>query len=145
MVDGYVRLKIPDIVEIEALSEEVFVDGVRRVGRTGYFFLIIASRIEAGFWIQTAKIGLSADVVPMGMGDEDGGQLGKIGSVGAQCLVGGPCGIGTCSRVYPDQLSPIIGNDEVVFRELETREGIDPAVNALGYAKWRRIEPSERV
>src|SRR5260370_10637003 len=142
MVDGYVRVKISDSVEIEAASEEVFVDGVRRVGRTGYFFLIIASRIEAGFWIQSANIGLTADVVLMGMGDEDGGQLGKIGSVGAQCLVGGPCGIGTGSRVYPDQLSPIIGNDEVVFRELETREGIDPAGNDLGILTWGKSSPS---
>src|SRR5229473_2553211 len=109
MVYGCVRLKIPDIFEIEALAEEMFGDGLRRVDLAGYFFLVVASGIEAGFRIQTAKIGLPADVVPMRMCDEDCAQLRQIGSVGAQRLVGGLCGIGACSRVYSDQLSPIVG------------------------------------
>src|SRR5437899_9770979 len=131
MVYGCVRLKIPDIFEIEALAEKVFADGLRPVDLAGYFFLIVTSGIEAGFRIQAAKIGLSADVVPMRMCDEDGGQLRQIGSEGAQRFVGGLCGIGAGSRVYSDQLSPIVGDHEIVFRELEARECIDPAGNNL--------------
>src|SRR5258707_15879732 len=127
MVYGSVRLEIPYIFEIEALAEKVSADGLRRVDLAGYLFLVVTSGIEAGFRIQTAKIGLSADVVPMRMCDEDGGQLRQIGSVGAQRLVGGLCGIGAGSRVYSDQLWPIVGDHEIVFRELEALECIDPA------------------
>src|SRR6478736_4441338 len=101
-VYGCVRLEIPHIFEIETLAEEMFPDGPRRVDLAGYFFLIVGCGIEAGFQIQTAEIGLSADVVPMGMGDEDGSQLRQIGSIGAQSLVGGLCGICTGSCVYAD-------------------------------------------
>src|SRR5256885_4932734 len=131
MVYGCVRLKIPDIFEIEALAEKVFADGLRRVDLAGYFFLIVTSGIEARFRIQTAKVSLSADVVPMGMRDEDRGELRQIGSIRTQCFVGGLCGICTSSRVYTDQLSPIVRNDEVVFGELETGERIDAARNNL--------------
>ena len=109
----------------------MFRDGLGPVDLACYFFLIIASRIEAGLRIQTAKIGLSADVVPMRMCDEDGGQLRQIGGVGAQCFIGSLCGIGAGSRVYSDQLSPIVGDHEIVLRELEARECIDPAGNNL--------------
>src|SRR5882762_10732569 len=131
MVYGCVRLKIPDIFEIEALAEKVFADGLRPVDLAGYFLLIVASGIEAGFRVQTAKIGLSADVVPMRMCDKDCSQLRQIGSVGAQRFVGGFGGVGTGSRVYSDQLAPIVVHDKVIFGDLETRERIDPARNNL--------------
>src|SRR6266404_428647 len=85
----------------------------------------------------------AADVVPVRMRDEDGGQLRQIGSVGAQCLVGGLCGVGAGSCIYSDQLSPVVGNDEIVFRELETRESIDPARNDLGDASRRECVPAQ--
>src|ERR1700730_6947101 len=129
MVYGCVRLKIPDIFEIEAFTEKVFGDGLGPVDLAGDLLLIVASGIETDFRVQAAKIGLSANVVPMGMGDEDGGELRQIRCVGAQRLVGGLCGIGAGSRVYSDQLSPIVGDHEIVFRELETGERIDPGRN----------------
>src|SRR5467141_1492822 len=109
----------------------MFRDRPWRIEFADNLFLIVTSSIETRFRIQTAKIGLSPDVVPMRMCDEDGGQLRQIGSVGAQRFVGGLCGIGAGSRVYSDQLSPIVGDHEIVFRELETREPIDPARNDL--------------
>src|SRR6266404_2970782 len=112
---------------MEALAEEVFADGLRRVDLAGYFFLIVASGIEARFRIQAAKIGLSADVVPMRMCDEDGGERRQIRRIGTERLVCRLGGVGSRPRVDPDQLPPIVGNDEIVFRELETRESIDPA------------------
>src|SRR5258707_7388561 len=129
MVYGCVRLKIPDIFEIEALAEKVFADGLRPVDLAGYFFLIVTSGIEAGFRIQTAKIGLSADVVPMRMCDEDGGELRQIRCIGAQRFVCRFGGVGPGSRVDSDQLPPIVGNDEIVFGKLETGERIDAARN----------------
>src|SRR5260221_14203508 len=92
MVYGCVRLKIPDIFEIEALAEKVTAGGLGPVDLAGYFFLIVTSGIEAGFRIQTGKIGLSADVVPMRMRDEDGGELRQIRRGGPKrlvCRVGG--------------------------------------------------------
>src|SRR5260221_10376317 len=138
MVYGCVRLKIPDIFEIEALAEKVFADGLRPVDLAGYFFLIVTSGIEAGFRIQTAKIGLSADVVPMRMCDEDGGELRQIRCIGAQRFVCRFGGVGPGSRVDSDQLPPIVGNDEIVFGKLETGERIDAARNNFGNAARRK-------
>src|SRR5258708_18460485 len=47
-------------------------------------------------------------------------------------------GIGPGSRVDPDQLPPIVGNDEIVFGELETGERIDAARNNFGNAVRRK-------
>src|SRR5467141_1062177 len=138
MVYGCVRLKIPDIFEIEALAEKVFADGLRPVDLAGYLFLIVASGIEAWFRIQTAKIGLSADVVPMRMCDEDGGELRQIRRIGSERLVCRLGGVGPGSRVDPDQLPPIVGNDEIVFGELETGERIDAARNNFGNVTRRK-------
>src|SRR6266436_1250645 len=141
MVYGCVRLKIPDIFEIEALAEKVSVDGLRRVDLAGYFFLIVTSGIEAGFRIQTAKIALSADVVPMRMCDEDGGELRQIRRVGTERLVCRLGRVSTRSRVDPDQLPPIVGNDEIIFGEFKTRESIDAARNNFGDAARRKSVP----
>src|ERR1700738_75133 len=138
MVYGCVRLKIPDIFEIEALAEKVFADGLRPVDLAGYFFLIVTSGIEAGFRIQTAKIGLSADVVPMRMCDEDRGELRQVRRVGPERLVCSLGGVGPGSRVDSDQLPPIVGNDEIVFGKLETGERIDAARNNFGNAARRK-------
>src|SRR5258708_15905724 len=127
MVDGCARLKIQDICEIEALAEKVFADGLRPVDLAGYFFLIVTSGIEAWFRIQTAKIGLSADVVPMRMCDEDRGELRQIRRIGSERLVCRLGGVGPGSRVDPDQLPPIVANDEIVFVELETGQPIHTA------------------
>src|SRR6266478_9127575 len=137
-VYGCVRLKIPHIFKIEALAEEVFADGLRRVDLTGDFFLIVASGIEAGSRVQTAKIGLSADMVPMRVCNEDGGQLRQIRRIVTKRLVCRLGGVGPGSRVDPDQLPAIVGNDEIVFRELETGKRIDAARNNLGNTARRK-------
>src|SRR5258708_17959765 len=120
MVYGCVRLKSPDIFEIEALAEKVFADGLRPVDLAGYFFLIVTSGIEAGFRIQTAKIGLSADVVPMRMCDEDRGELRQIRRVGPERLVCSLGGVGPGSRVDPAQLPPLFAHDAIGCCELQT-------------------------
>src|SRR5258708_32574583 len=120
MVYGSVRLEIPYIFEIEALAEKVSADGLRRVDLAGYLFLVVTSGIEAGFRIQTAKIGLSADVVPMRMCDEDRGELRQVRREGPERLVCSLGGGGPGSRVDSDQLPPIVANDEIVFGKLET-------------------------
>src|SRR5260370_31906239 len=138
MVYGCVRIKILDIFEIEALAEKVFADGLRPVDLDGYFFLIVDSGIEAGFRIQSAKIGLSADVVPMRMCDEDRGELRQVRREGPERLVCSLGGVGPGSRVDSDQLPPIVGNDEIVFGKLETGERIDAARNNFGGAARRQ-------
>ncbi len=133
-----VGLEIAHVIEVEALAEEVFGKGLRRIDLAVYFFLIIASDIEAGFRIQTAKIGLSADVVPMRVGNQDGGQLRQIRSVGAERFVSGLCGVGAGSRVDPDQLLPIVRDDEIIFREFKTRQSINSAWNNFCNATRRK-------
>src|SRR5260370_16553087 len=108
MVYGCVRLKISDIFEIEALAEKVFADGLRPVDLAGYFFLIVTSGIEAGFRIQTAKIGLPADVVQMRLCDEDRGELRQVRRVGPERLVCSLGGIGPAPHVDSAQLPPIL-------------------------------------
>src|ERR1700676_566539 len=115
MVYGCVRLKIPDIFEIEALAEKVFADGLRPVDLAGYFFLIVTSGIEAGFRIQTAKIGLSADVVPMRMYHEDRGELRRVRRVATERLICSWGGVARASRVDSRELPPIVDNDEIVL------------------------------
>src|SRR4029077_1013932 len=126
-------------------AEEMFGDGLRCVGLAGYFFQIIASGIKAGVRIQTAEKGLSADVVPMGMCDEDCSQLWQIWSVRAQRFVSGLCGIGAGPRVYSDQLSPVVGNNEIVFGEFVTREGIHTAWHNFGNATRRKRVAGQQV
>src|SRR5713101_5354434 len=145
MVYGCVRLKISDIFEIEALTEKVFADGLRSVDVAGDFLLIVTSGIEAGFRIQTAKIALSADMVPMRMCDENGGELWQIRRVGPECLVCRLGRVSTRSRVDPDQLPPIVGNDEIIFGEFETRQSIDAARNNFGDAARRKSVPGQCI
>src|SRR5882672_103487 len=134
-VDRCVRLEIANILDVEVLTEEMSRNGSWRIEFAVNLFLIVASGVETRPRIQTAKVSLSANMVPMGMRDEDGGECREIRCVGAQRFVGGFGGVGTGPSVYTDQLPAIVGNHEIVFRELETRQRIDPAGNNLRNAR----------
>src|SRR5215831_13921941 len=71
-IDGCIRLKTAYVLLVKPLPKEVFTDRLGRVKFTGYFLVIVAPGIETRFWCQTAKISLSADVVPVRMCDENG-------------------------------------------------------------------------
>src|SRR5215472_15785687 len=133
-IDGYVGLESTYAIGVVAFPKEAFLNGVRPVDFTGYFLVIVAPGVETRFWSQAPEISLSADVVPVRVGNEDGGQLRQIRGVGLQRLVRGFCRVGARSCIDPDQLLPIVGDHEIVFGELETGERINPSGYHFGYA-----------
>src|SRR5438876_2141366 len=70
-IDGCIRLETTYVIEVELLPKEVFAERLGRVQFASYFFVIVAPGVEARFGSQAAKISLSADMVPVRMGDED--------------------------------------------------------------------------
>src|SRR5262249_24400586 len=133
-IDGCVGLEPTYAIDVVAFAKEAFLNGVRPVEFYSYFLVIVAPGVETRCWNQAAEISLSADVVPVRVGDEDGGQLRQIRSVGVQRLVSGFCRVGARSGIDPDQLLPIVGDHEIVFGELETGEHINPPGYNFGYA-----------
>ncbi len=68
---------------------------------------------------------MSANVIPVGVCDENGGQFRQVGCIRSQRLIGGLRGVRARTRIDANQFSPIVGNHKIVFRELETRERVD--------------------
>src|SRR6266446_1993436 len=137
-IDGHVRLEAAYVVETEAFTEELLPKIPRRIDFASNFFLIVASGIEPQARIQSAEIFVAANMVPVRVRNEDGCQFRKVGRVHSQCLVRNLGGIRSCTGVDADQLSSVVGNNEIVFRELETRERIYAARHDLGDAPWSK-------
>src|SRR5712692_5650106 len=144
-VDRHSRLEAAYVVETEALTEELLTKIARRIDFASNFFLIVAPGIEPQARIQGAEIFVAANVVPVGVRNEDGCQFRKAGGVRSQRLVRNLGGIRSCTGVDADQLPPIIGNHKIVFRELETRERIYAARHDLGDAPRRKGMPRSNV
>src|SRR5262249_32166179 len=137
-IDGCVGLETTYAIGVVAFPKEGFGNRLRSVEFTGYFLEIVAPGVETRFWCQAAEISLSADGVPVRVGNEDGGQRRQIRGVGVQCLVGGFCRVSARSRVDPDQLLPVVRDHEIVFGEFETGEHINPSGYNFGYAARRK-------
>src|SRR5882724_11769401 len=102
-IDGYVRLEAAYVVETEAFTEELLSKIPRRIDFASNFFLIVAPGIEPQARIQGAEIFVAANVVPVGVRNEDGCQLRKAGRVRSQRLVRNLGGIRSCTGVDADQ------------------------------------------
>src|SRR6266849_9488721 len=85
--------------------------------------------------------GVTAHVVPVGVRNEDGRQYRQAGRVRSQGLEGSFGGFRPRTGINTDQLSSIVGNHEIVFGELETRERIYAARHDLGDAPRRKSVP----
>ena len=72
VVDRNVRFVAQDILGTESLSKELFREDIRPVKFFLELFLIVPSSIKLGTRVQTAEIRMTADMVPVCMGDEDG-------------------------------------------------------------------------
>src|SRR5215467_1348394 len=87
-VDGLIRLEVADVFEVDALAEEMFRERLGRVELAGDFFVIVTSGVEARLRRKAIEKGMPTNVIPMRVGDQDGGQGREMGCVGAQGFVG---------------------------------------------------------
>src|SRR5229473_2229393 len=140
-VDRHIRLEAAYVVETEALTKELLTKLPRSIDFASNFFLIVAPGIEPQPRIQGAEIFVPANVVPVGVRNDDGCQFRKAGCVRAQRLVRNLGGIRSCTGVDTYQLSSVVRNHEIVFREFEARERIDAARHDLGDAPRRKGMP----
>src|SRR5215467_5832314 len=107
-VDCNVRLIAAQAVITVALSEECVAEDPGTVELPRNFFLIVASAVVPGPWIQRVKIRVAADMVPVRVGDEDGGQRRQPGSVGAKGFIRALRGVRPRARVNADEFTPVI-------------------------------------
>src|SRR5215475_4983087 len=107
-LDGLIRLEVAHVFEVDALAEEMFRERLGRVELAGDFLVIVASGVEARLRYEAVEKSVPANVIPMRVGDQDGGQRREMGCVSAQGFVGDLGEIGTSSRVDPNQLPSIV-------------------------------------
>ena len=88
---------------------------------------------------------MAANVVPVGVGYEDGRQFGKSRRIRPQRFVGCLGGVRPSPGVNANQLPPIVGNHEVVFRELEPCERVHAPRHNLGDAPRRESMPGHNI
>src|SRR5580704_17749771 len=113
-VDHHIRLEAEYVVETEAFTKELLTETSWRIDLAGNFFLIVAPGIEPHARIQGAEIFVAANMIPVGVRNEDGGQFRKGGRVRSQRLVRDLGGLRSCTGINTDQLSSIIGHHEIV-------------------------------
>ena len=89
MVNGNIRLETADVIRVEAFAEEVFGEDPRRIEFAGQLVLVIAPGIETQVRIQRTEIRVSANMVPVGVGNEGGRQWRQAGRMRSQRFVGG--------------------------------------------------------
>ena len=84
---------------------------------------------------------MTTDMVPVGVSNEHGCHRRQSWRKGLQRFV---CTFGEVrsrARVNADELTPVLGNNEVVFREFETGESVDAAGYDLDNAPRRKRVP----
>src|SRR5262245_56495590 len=131
IVDRSVWFVATNILGVESLSEKRFPEYVRPVEFLFELFLIVASTIKLWTRVQAFEVGITADMVPVGMGDEHSCQRWQSRRKGLQRFVCAFCGVRMRARVNADQLFPVLGDDKVVFREFEAGQRVDTTGNDL--------------
>src|SRR5215467_11669512 len=81
---------------------------------------------------------MSSDMVPVGMSNKHGCQRRQSWSVGLQSFIRNLYEIRTRARVNADELMPVLGNNEVVFREFEAGKRVHATGHDLGNAPRRK-------
>ena len=137
-VDRNVRLVAQNIFGAESLSEELFREDVRPVEFLFELLLIVASPIKLGTRVQAAEVRMTADMVPVCVSNEHGCQRRQPRRKGQQRFVCAFCEVRACARVNANELMPVLGNYEVVFREFEAGQRVDTAGNDLRNAPRRK-------
>src|SRR5262249_45652350 len=80
-IDRDIGPEAEDIVDAEAFAEEWLVENARRAGAASELFGVVVPRIELQAGVQAAKIPGPANVIPVGVRDEDGRQFWQVGSM----------------------------------------------------------------
>src|SRR5215472_17561840 len=79
VVDRSVWFVATNILGVESLSEKWFPEYVRPVEFLFELFLIVASTIKLGTRVQAAKVRMTPDMVPVGVGNEHSCQRRQSG------------------------------------------------------------------
>src|SRR5437879_4037525 len=75
LLNRNIRLEAADVIQLETLAEEMFGKNSRSREFARHLLAIIAPGIETQLGVQIAKILVSANMVPVRMGNEDGCQF----------------------------------------------------------------------
>ena len=134
IVDRSVRFVAQNICGAESLSEELLPEDLWPVEFLFELFLLAASPVKLGTRIQVAEVGMTADMVPVCVSNEHCCQRRQSRRKGLQRFVRAFGETRSRARVNTDQLMPVLGNNEVVFREFEAGQRVDAAGNDLGNA-----------
>src|SRR5215467_7177131 len=133
-VDRNVRSVAENIIGAESLSEELLTKDTRTVNLLLEIVPIVLSPVKPGTGVQAAEVRMTAHMVPVCVSNEQRCQRRQAGRKGLQRFVRTFCEIRPRARVNADELMPILGNNEVVFREFEARQRVDAAGKDLGNA-----------
>ena len=106
-VNSNIWLESAQIIQFEALAEETCAENPGRVKFPRKFLLVISPGVEAQVGIQRTEIRVSADVVPVRVGDEDGCQLRQARRMRAQRFVCRPREVGCGAGVNANQFPPV--------------------------------------
>src|SRR5262245_10342351 len=137
-VDRNVRFVAHNIFGPESLSEELFPEDVRPVEFLFELLLIVASPVKLGTRTPAAEVRMTADVVPVCVSNEHGCQRRQSRRKRLQGLVCAFCEIRARARVNSNELTPVFGNYEVIFREFVAGQPVDGAGNDLVNAPRRK-------
>src|SRR5262249_22577790 len=123
-IDRNIGFEAEDVVDAEAFAEEWLVENARRAGAASELFGVVVPRIKLQARVQAAKIPVAANVIRVGVRDEDGCQFWQVGSMRPQGLVDGPGRVRARASIDADQLLPIVRHHEIVFRKFETGQRV---------------------
>src|SRR6516162_1889489 len=119
VVDRNIRFVALNILGTEPLSEERLRESPRPIEFPLELFLIVRPPIKLGMRVQATEVGMPADMVPVCVSNEHCRQWRQSRRIGLQRLICIFCGIRACAGVNADELVPVLGKHEVVFREFE--------------------------
>src|SRR6516162_8469218 len=81
---------------------------------------------------------MTAHVIPVGVSNKHGCERRQSWRKGLQCFVCTLCKVWSGARVNANELMPVLGNNEVVFREFEAGQRIDATGYDLGDTPGRK-------
>src|SRR5262249_8163101 len=71
VIDCNIGLEAEDVVDAEAFTEEWLVESARRASAASKFFRVVVPRIKLQAGVQAGKIPVPANVIPVGVCNED--------------------------------------------------------------------------
>ncbi len=135
--DRHVGAKVFEVFDAEAASEEALEHCRLTAGSDRHLFGEVLARVEPGGRLEAAEEAVPADVIPVRMRHENGGQLGQLRSGRPKRIVRRLGGVGARPRVDPDELAPVPGHDEVELREVVAGDLVHPPRHDLADALAR--------